>query len=327
MKLSFVIPAYNEEEYIGNCLKSVLDELKDKKLQSEIIVVNNASTDKTAEIAKSYKDVKVIYEPQKGLVMARNAGYKKSSGDIIANIDADTILTKGWVSTAISEFEADPKLAALSGPFIYHDVSKKLRTIVRFFYYYVYYLFIINRYVLRIGSVLQGGNFVFRRSYFEKINGYNVKDFTFYGEDADLAIRLNKVGNVKWTFKLPINSSGRRIAGEGPFTMTLRYSFNYLWVLLFKKPFSKENFDIRFKKRFKTLIINPRDVRGEYFSAAIVISSLLLLPIATIVLTYNILFPQYQSKKSMAIPSRIYAEAKIIGSKIDSIITHISTKQ
>lgn len=324
MKISFVIPAYNEEDYIGDCLKSVKQELINKQIESEIIVVNNASSDKTEEIAKSFEGVKVVYEAQKGLVPARNAGYKASSGDIIANIDADTKLTKGWVDTVIKEFGKDPKLAALSGPFIYHDVSKKMRRIVRVFYYYVYYLYFVNRFILRVGSVLQGGNFVFRKSYFEKINGYNLKEFTFYGEDADIAIRLNKVGRVKWTFKLPIYSSGRRIAGEGPFTMTLRYSFNYFWVLMFKKPFSKGNFDIRFKKHFKTLRINPRDKRGEYISAGIVISSLVFLPVATILIGYNILLPK--STGTVTISTRIYAEAKTIGNKIDSIINQISIR-
>ena len=53
MKLSFVIPAYNEEKYIGQCLQSIFDEMKGASHDVEIIVANNNSTDRTKEIALS----------------------------------------------------------------------------------------------------------------------------------------------------------------------------------------------------------------------------------------------------------------------------------
>ena len=62
--------------------------------------------------------------------------------------------------------------------------------------------------------MLQGGNFVVRRTALEEIGGYNPK-FSFYGEDTDLARRLNSVGAVKFTFRLPALSSGRRLIEEG----------------------------------------------------------------------------------------------------------------
>jgi glycosyltransferase involved in cell wall biosynthesis len=71
MKLSFAIPAYNEEANIGACLTSILQELESKSWDVEIIVINNASTDRTAEIARSFPNIRVIDEPMKGLVRAR----------------------------------------------------------------------------------------------------------------------------------------------------------------------------------------------------------------------------------------------------------------
>ena len=98
MKLSFIVPAYNEEDLIGKCLESILKQAASRLGDIEIIVVNNASTDKTREIALSFPGVIVVDEPQKGIVHARHAGFLASSGDLIANIDADTMLTPGWIN-------------------------------------------------------------------------------------------------------------------------------------------------------------------------------------------------------------------------------------
>jgi hypothetical protein len=69
--------------------------------------------------------------------------------------------------------------------------------------------------------------------------------FSFYGEDTDMANRLSKVGTVKFTFRLPAESSGRRLVGEGVFTIGLRYTMNFFWATFRKKPFTEDWQDIR----------------------------------------------------------------------------------
>ncbi len=119
MKLSFVIPAHNEEKNIGNCLKSILQETPGKFFAVEIIVVNNASADKTKEIALSFPNVRVVDEERKGITYARQAGYLAATGDLIANVDADNILSPGWLEKVFSEFLKNDKLVGLSGPLIW----------------------------------------------------------------------------------------------------------------------------------------------------------------------------------------------------------------
>src|ERR1035437_1050948 len=102
-KISLIIPAYNEEKYIGECLDYVFKNSDNKFF--EIIVIDNKSTDKTGEIARKYKNVKVIYEERKGLTRARQRGFEEAQGDILAYIDADTHMPKGWAQMIISEFE------------------------------------------------------------------------------------------------------------------------------------------------------------------------------------------------------------------------------
>jgi glycosyltransferase involved in cell wall biosynthesis len=266
MKLSFVIPAHNEELYLGNCLDSIVRELKSGNYDAEIIVVDNASTDKTKEVAARYPGVKIVYEPRKGLVRARRAGFLASTGDLIANVDADTRLTPGWIEKVIKEFSKNPKLAALSGPFIYYDLPKKINYLVKIFYYIAFLTYFLNRFIFRLGSMLQGGNFVVRRSALEKIGGYNT-DIYFYGEDTDLACRLHNVGQVKWTFDLPIYASGRRLANEGTFTMGARYGLNYFSMILFKKPYSRTSIDIRAEQAGR-LPYKPRNKTKEWLLAS-----------------------------------------------------------
>ncbi len=246
MKLSIVIPAYNEEALIGGCLQSILAEIEGKKYDLEIIAVNNASTDRTREIIASFSEVKLVDEPDKGLVKARRAGFRASSGELVANLDADTRMTPGWFDKVFEEFANNPKLVALSGPHIYYDLSKKAQAAVRAFYYSGYFFYLINRYVLGVGSMLQGGNFVIKRTALEAIGGFN-SDFDFWGEDADLARRLVKAGEVKFTFDLPIYASGRRLEREGIAKTGARYALNYFSTIFFKKPFDTVKNDIKAK--------------------------------------------------------------------------------
>ncbi|MCX6786578.1 MAG: glycosyltransferase family 2 protein [Candidatus Kaiserbacteria bacterium] len=244
MRISFVIPAYNEEQRLPSCLSSVERELARTSCDAEVIVVNNASTDCTGEVARSFNWVKVVNEPNKGLVRARHAGFTVSTGDIIANIDSDTIMPEGWLETVINEFKHDEHLAALSGPYIYYDLSILHRFLTKFFYFLGYISHLINHHILHSGAMLQGGNFIVRRSHLEQIGGFDTS-IEFYGEDTDIARRISKVGRVKWTFKLPMYTSGRRLAKEGTMRMGLRYAANYFHTLILGKPLTVEYTDIR----------------------------------------------------------------------------------
>ncbi len=235
MKISFVIPAYNEEAYLGKCLDSITKESRGKEQDVEIIVVNNASTDGTRAVAKRYPNVTIVDEKKKGIVFARRAGFAVSHGELIANVDADTMLTPGWIDTALAEFKKNPRLVTLSGPFLYYDLSQKEQRLVKIFYKITYLIYLMNRFVFRVGSVVQGGNFIVRRSALQEIGGYDTS-IVFYGEDTDIARRMSKAGDVKFTFALPIYSSGRRLAKEGMFTMGRRYALNYFWMIFRGKP-------------------------------------------------------------------------------------------
>jgi glycosyltransferase involved in cell wall biosynthesis len=244
MKLSFVIPAYNEAANIGKCIESILRESAGRAGEIEIVVVDNASSDGTGAIARQYPGVTVVPEPRKGITFARQAGLAEGRGDLIANVDADTMLTPGWIETVLEEFSQDPRLVCLSGPFLYYDASRWVRFWTRFFYWAGFGTYLVNRFLVRGGSMVQGGNFVCRKSALEAVGGFDTR-IDFYGEDTDIARRLHRVGRVKWTFRLPVFASARRLAAEGVIATGVRYTLNYFWVLFFKRPFTKRSTDIR----------------------------------------------------------------------------------
>lgn len=244
MDLAFVIPAYNEEALIGKCVESALVEAKRSGYDVEIVVVNNASSDRTKEIAQAFDGVRVVDELKKGLVNARKAGFDATSANLVANIDADTVVPEGWITKVMDEFTKNPKLVALSGPYIYYDMSWFNRTLVRGFYMFSYALYLLNRFVLNVGSMIQGGNFIIRRDAWEKAGGFDTS-IAFYGEDTDVAVRMHKVGPVKWTFKLPMHTSGRRLEQEGVFQTAGRYTLNYFSMTFAGKAVTKDYSDIR----------------------------------------------------------------------------------
>lgn len=236
LKISLIIPAFNEEKYIGNCLKMAIENSGGKFF--EIIVVDNASSDNTEDVAKNFEGVKVISEPEKGLTKARQRGFLEAGGDLLAYIDADTQMLKGWIETVIKEFGENENLACLSGPYTYYDAST-----TRNFFVKIYWRFAKLLYWLA-GYMAVGGNFVIKKEVVEKMNGFDTS-IAFYGEDTDVARRASKFGKVKFTLKLLMPTSGRRFSGQGFFYTAVIYVKNFFSEVFWGKPATEEYKDIR----------------------------------------------------------------------------------
>ena len=231
-----VIPAYNEEKYIGRCLESVQ---KNGVGLFEIIVVNNASTDNTRAIAQSFTRVRVVDEPKKGVNRARQRGLAEARGDIVAFIDADTQMPRQWVARISQLFEKDKKLVCVSGPYIYYDLSRARRIVVWSFWLILAWpTYLVTRYMAA------AGNFAAKKNALTRINGFN-QDIEFYGDDTEIAQRLRRVGKVKFMQRHYMYSSARRLKAEGMIKSAIRYMINFLSVVLIKKPLTHKYTDIR----------------------------------------------------------------------------------
>jgi glycosyltransferase involved in cell wall biosynthesis len=234
-KISLIIPAYNEEKYLGECLREAL---KNGGELHEIIVVNNASTDNTKSVAQSFETVKVVDESRKGLTKARQRGFLETEGEILAYNDADTKMPKGWVEKVVKHFEKDETLVCVSGPGIYYDQSS-IGKIIAWVYWFVAY--IIHFFV---GYMVYGANFAVKKSALEKIGGFD-ESISFYGEDTNLARRLSKVGKVKFVLNFYIYNSARRAKSEGLAKMAIKYIINFISEVWRGKPANSEYKDIR----------------------------------------------------------------------------------
>jgi glycosyltransferase involved in cell wall biosynthesis len=235
-KISLVIPAYNEEAYLGGCLDSVI---ASGAGFHEIIVIDNASTDRTAEVAAARPGVRVVREPKKGLLNARQRGYLEATGDAVAYIDADTRMPKGWYERAEATLSAHPEIVALSGPARYWDATPWQRAVLAV-------LWRVSAPIAYriVGYMIYGAHFVVRKSALDAIGGFN-HAIEFYGEDTDLAQRLSQLGKVKFDTGFVILSSARRFATEGMFRTNLVYVLNFVWPVLFGRPFTRAHKDVR----------------------------------------------------------------------------------
>jgi hypothetical protein len=136
-------------------------------------------------------------------------------------------------------------------------------------------LYFTVRLIFRISSMIQGGTEVVRAEALRKIGGHNV-DLKFYGDDADLARRLSKIGKVVFSFRFAVRSSGRRLAEEGVFTMGVRYTLNYFWTTFLHRPFTTTSKEVRFPDGGSG-ICKPTNKGREFAISAGAIACFLLL--------------------------------------------------
>jgi len=244
MKFSIIIPAYNEEKLLPNCLGSIFAAQLPEDY--EVIVANNASSDRTEEVARSFIGVKVVNEPKRGANQAREAGFRASTGDILVYFDADTIIPKDWFLVARRVFEKDSKLIAVTGPYHYGTASKVARILV-----WVYDHVIIRglewiwQKIFRQGGVMiVGGNFAVKRKALEEIGGFDTS-IEFYGDDINLTRRLAEIGKIKFLNDLSVYSSPRRFEHEGAIKTSLKYIINFFSEWILKRPAHRAHKDIR----------------------------------------------------------------------------------
>lgn len=203
MKISIVVPAYNEEEYLEACLKSLKNQIEKPY---EIIVVNNNSTDKTVEIAKKF-DVKIIKEVRQGRTHARNTGFNKATGDIIARTDADTRVARDWTKRIRQAFEKDPKLLGLSGS-AYFD---KLPTFLQFHTWMITGSSKFIKLTMKHDGMM-GFNLALRKKAWELVKDEICYDESKVHEDADLAIHIARHGKVFFDRTIIVHTAPRQLA-------------------------------------------------------------------------------------------------------------------
>lgn len=202
MKISVVIPAYNEEKHIKACLDSLMSQ---EKKPEEIIVVDNNSIDNTAKIVKKFKNVILIKEKKQGITFARNTGFNIAKGDIIARCDADTTVPKNWLKKIVEDFEKNSQIVALTTNFLIFDlplIGNSLLPSKVYFY--------LSKLILK-NPTLVGFSLAIRKRIWDKVKNEICTDDQKVHEDIDLSIHTAKYGQIFLEKNLVVKMSGRRI--------------------------------------------------------------------------------------------------------------------
>jgi len=236
--ISIVIPAYNEEKYILNSLRSLLNQNLANTISYEIIIVDNNSTDNTYKIVKNFIDkyrksndkisFELIREYRKGVAFARQTGFSIANSKIIATLDADCIASPLWVRTIFNIFSYDYDY--LYNPFyrnlpskimdsIKNTINKKIVAatgMIKFYDADTPELKFINNLIplfLKLANFfylfpsLHGSNLAVLKEAFIQVDGFNLNLKT--GEDLDLGLKLEKIGRIVYLPAIVYASSRR----------------------------------------------------------------------------------------------------------------------
>jgi glycosyltransferase involved in cell wall biosynthesis len=241
-RISVVVCAYNEQDYVAACLQSALAQ---SRAPDEVLLVNNASTDGTRAIAGRIRGVTVVDEWRRGLVHAREAGRRRAAGDLLVYLDADSRLPAGWLEHVEAVFDRRPRLVAMSGAFRYYDWHRRGRALVRIYDLTVAPLtHVLVHHVLGIGAVLYGGGFCVRRWALDAICGFDTS-IDFHGEDANLGRRLTGIGQVRLSARRRVLTSARRFRAHGVAAVFRLYGRNFWSELLRHRPLDTRHVDVR----------------------------------------------------------------------------------
>lgn len=213
MKVSVVIPVYNEEKYIKNCLNSLM---RQEEKPDEIIVVDNNCTDNTINVVKKYKNIKVIRERKQGIIAARNAGFDHAQGDIIARCDADAILPSDWIKKIKHDFNSNKKILGVTTAFIIFDFPFINQSLLPFKIYNFFSQIILKT------PVFLGPSMAITKEVWGIVKNQVCLDDSKVHEDIDLTIHISKYGLIYLDKSLIINYSSRRIK-HNPLSFFVEY--------------------------------------------------------------------------------------------------------
>src|ERR1043166_1380819 len=103
--ISFIVPAHNEEAWVGRCVSAIRNAAESLNEPHEIVVVDDASTDTTASIARQ-QGAQVVRVEHRHIAATRNAGARQAHGDILCFVDADTLVNAPAIESALRGIRA-----------------------------------------------------------------------------------------------------------------------------------------------------------------------------------------------------------------------------
>lgn len=200
--ISVVIPTFNDARFLEVALAAVAAQVRPA---DEVIVVDNASTDDTASVARS-AGATIVYEPVQGIWPAASTGYDAATGDVIARLDADSVPPPDWLLRIEATLEADPGIGVLTGPGDFYGCSALVAQLGETVYMGGYLW--AMRLWLRQPPIF-GSNFAMRRAVWLETRDRVHRTMDDVHDDLDLSIHLDQSVTVVWEPTLRVGISAR----------------------------------------------------------------------------------------------------------------------
>jgi len=265
MRTSVIIPAYNAEKLLPECLRSLVDQTVPRD-QYEIIVVDDGSTDGTAQVARSFLEVRVISQKNQGPAAARNNGVREAMADIVLFTDSDCVPERDWMEQMLKPFNQDPGLAGVKGRYL----TKQRELVARFVqaeYQDKYRLLEKHREIDFIDTYSAG----YRRNVFLRYGGYDTSFPVACAEDVELSFRMS--------------NGGERMIYAPRAVVYHRHPDR--WVAYFRKKYKFAYW------RMLAVRLNPNKALKDSHTPQLMKLQLLLAPATLVAMTAGILFTTF----------------------------------
>ncbi|MDR0546300.1 MAG: glycosyltransferase [Dysgonamonadaceae bacterium] len=205
MIISVIIPCFNGEKYIAQCIENVLDQTYK---QLEIIVINDGSTDKSTEIAEKYSDkIKIVHQKNSGLAASRNVGIDTASGDYIHFLDVDDWLNLQYYEEMMKAVSLTNAEIAVGG--VINEIRQKRTQIYE---NQNIAMTIDDKLTLtNVGKYGYAWRYLFKTNFLKENNlrfeeGRLIEDLAFSLQAVYFANKIVSVPNAVYTYKYRENS-------------------------------------------------------------------------------------------------------------------------
>lgn len=206
LPVSVVIPVRDDAEHLDRCLRALADQTVPP---FEVVVVDNASTDDSAQVARRH-GARVVVEPNVGIPAAAATGYDAAHGSVLARLDADSVPPPDWVEQVVTAFGRRPDAVAVTGAGVFRDALPVVGHAVATLYLGSYYLLG----ALAAGHhVLWGSSMAMRREAWVQVSDAVHRDDPELHDDMDLALVLGPAARIALVPGLRVGVSARSVRG------------------------------------------------------------------------------------------------------------------
>ena len=216
-RFSIVVPAYNEAKFLATTLDSLRQQ--DFPGDFEVIVVDNNSTDGTAEVAEAF-GARTLHEEERGVCWARQRGTEAARGDIVVSTDADTVHPDSWLSDIDRSFRADDGCVAVAGACRFTSGPVWARVYPTLLFGLVHLIFRVTGRVMYATAT----NIAFRRKAW---TGYDTA-LTQGGDELGLLRQLRPKGRITFDRRNVVTTSARRLKEGLVYNLLVTFIFYYL---------------------------------------------------------------------------------------------------